>query len=843
MTSSSSSARGRGRGVSNAPAWMSSKRGDSGPGGNATISDRMTNSNRKEEVRMHGSSDHGERNNNRDSSSRMDREDGHKITSNSNGVAGNSGRDRDYGPDMDGYSEMGERGGRGGGYGYSNEYGRGPDRGDYGRPGRYYDSGRDGWGPGHGDSHGGYHGDDNNGPPHGEYGRRNNDMDRDRDRDRGGPPPRRGNGGRNNPPHLGWGDRYERDRYHNQHNHGGRGGYSEGPPPNSRRRGGRGHDFHHMNNNYNDDGGVLFHSEMEERVWLEERREKRKTRKTLFDVEPTEEQKALEEIQKAASASGNVGGFQSSISQGTGLGAEPQSSRSSSYGFGTSSAMGRSGLRSSRDGYNDRDSSGRSMSNHPQQTRHARRLYIGHLPAELSEDDVHSFFRASIETALKGITENKDEQDNKDSVFNKYIKDDPILSVYINQERRFAFVEFKTVEICTACLALDGINICQKGKVKIKRPNDYNPSHAPSINSSAELIIQKFDVSKLGIISSTVPDGPNKIFIGGLPYHLTESQVMELMGAFGAVKAFHLVKADSTATTSKGYGFVQYLDPNVTAVAVMGLNGMDMGGGKVLSARIAAQREDGAISGITDSDTSAHGGLSVLGVGTVAPIISSTSSTILGSVPPGVAPPIMKIVDGVDVEALVDFAMGIKNTAISTANNTSYYGEAATATALNTLVQTNEPLAVMQSTSNISTVDTSTILSVSNNADSNPISTNEMTTNTPSISSAPAQKSQTRVLVLLNMVMDEDFETDDDYNALFDEVKEESEKFGKMISMKIPRPTDNYAPSAIKKIYLEYSTVEDAMNAERELAGRQFGASTVTATFFDEYEYTKNNLF
>merc|ERR1740139_1065815 len=126
-------------------------------------------------------------------------------------------------------------------------------------------------------------------------------------------------------------------------------------------------------------------------------------------------------------------------------------------------------------------------SSQPQQTRHARRLYIGHLPPDLDEEEVHQFFRDAIHTAL-GET-------------NSPHADDPILSVYINKERRFAFVEFKTMDICTACLALDGVDVCNKGKVKIKRPNDYNPSLAPVASSATDSVINLFDISKLGIVS------------------------------------------------------------------------------------------------------------------------------------------------------------------------------------------------------------------------------------------------------------------------------------------------------------------------------------------------------
>jgi len=143
------------------------------------------------------------------------------------------------------------------------------------------------------------------------------------------------------------------------------------------------------------------------------------------------------------------------------------------------------------------------------------------------------------------------------------------------------------MEMTTACMALDGININGKGIIKVKRPNDYNPSLAPPQASAG---IPDFDVSKLGIVAGTVPDGPNKIFIGGLPYHLTDAQVMELLGAFGPIRAFHLVKSDPAATQSKGYCFVEYSNPEVTTIAVTGLNGMELGEGKVLSVRVAAFR-------------------------------------------------------------------------------------------------------------------------------------------------------------------------------------------------------------------------------------------------------------
>ena len=65
------------------------------------------------------------------------------------------------------------------------------------------------------------------------------------------------------------------------------------------------------------------------------------------------------------------------------------------------------------------------------------------------------------------------------------------------------------------------------------------------------------NLSLLGVVSTTVSDGPNKIFVGGLPYTLTDDNVKELLSVFGPLKSFHMVR-DPGMTTSKGYGFCEF---------------------------------------------------------------------------------------------------------------------------------------------------------------------------------------------------------------------------------------------------------------------------------------------
>ncbi|CAI9294810.1 unnamed protein product [Lactuca saligna] len=52
-------------------------------------------------------------------------------------------------------------------------------------------------------------------------------------------------------------------------------------------------------------------------------------------------------------------------------------------------------------------------------------------------------------------------------------------------------------------------------------------------------------------------EGPNRIFVGGLPYHFTEVQIRELLESFGPLRGFDLVK-DRDTENSKGYGLCVY---------------------------------------------------------------------------------------------------------------------------------------------------------------------------------------------------------------------------------------------------------------------------------------------
>ncbi|KAE9361817.1 hypothetical protein PF008_g675 [Phytophthora fragariae] len=287
----------------------------------------------------------------------------------------------------------------------------------------------------------------------------------------------------------------------------------------------------------------------------------RRRKKSNFDVRPpgvTEENAAayaaqaiLQQNMAALSGSVGPGSFgtpQASSVPSTGLCNIPSSSAQSTYN-------------------SHQDNAAYGFTGHSQQTRHARRLYVGGI-GEISEPEITAFFNDVIDRALG------EKQDGGS-----------VVSVYINRERHFAFVELRTIELTTACMNLDGVSYNGQ-PLKIRRPNDYNPATVPKDLGP----IPQLNLAALGIVSTTVSDGPGKIFIGGLPYHLNEEQVKELLQAFGPLRSFHLVK-ELSSNLSKGYGFCEYMDINVTDAACLGLNDMRLGD-KTLTVRRAMSQEN-----------------------------------------------------------------------------------------------------------------------------------------------------------------------------------------------------------------------------------------------------------
>ena len=160
----------------------------------------------------------------------------------------------------------------------------------------------------------------------------------------------------------------------------------------------------------------------------------------------------------------------------------------------------------------------------------------------------------------------------------------PVISVYLNLEKSYAFVELPSIELANACMQMDGIRWDHPtGTVilRIRRPNDYHPELVPTNLGP----IPQLNMDYLVTMGVSSPDGPGKIFVGGLPYNLPDESIIELLSAFGPVKSFNQVR-ESGNMSSKGYGFCEYYTKDVSDAAIIGLNGMPLGD-KTLTVRYA----------------------------------------------------------------------------------------------------------------------------------------------------------------------------------------------------------------------------------------------------------------
>lgn len=401
------------------------------------------------------------------------------------------------------------------------------------------------------------------------------------------------------------------------------------------------------------------------------------------------------------------------------------SAAQASGGFGMGMGMGSSGVN--------------------QATRTARRLYIGGLTVA-TEPALTAFFNELIAAVYK--------------------PGDHLVGVFLSPEKRFAFIEFKEVAMCTAALAFDGV-LFNGAQLKIKRPNDYVPAPV-----TGPPIV--FRMGGVGLVSSSVPDGPNKIFIGGLPHTLTDEQVKELLTAFGPLVGFHLVR-EAGSPTSKGYAFAEWANPAHGEMAVQGLHGMLIADKPLTVKRAAAAQ---AALERAQQASAIGGGSGALGLG---PGIAPGMMGLSGSLPP--------------MAALAAAAVNPLASAVGAAGG---FGSMPYQ-----LQQSYPPPPVLP-----------------------PPPPPPAAVGPSNASHAP--RPPTRVLRLSNMVTAADVADAAEHADIVADIREELSKFGTLTAIAVPR-----AGPLVGFVYVEFGSEASAAAAAAAMGGRTFASRRVAADFED----------
>jgi len=81
-----------------------------------------------------------------------------------------------------------------------------------------------------------------------------------------------------------------------------------------------------------------------------------------------------------------------------------------------------------------------------------------------------------------------------------------------------------------------------------------------------------------------------KIYVGGLPYSVSDGQLEELFSAHGSVESARVI-TDRMTGRSKGFGFVEMASESEAEAAINSLNGTQLGG-RTLTVNEARPREN-----------------------------------------------------------------------------------------------------------------------------------------------------------------------------------------------------------------------------------------------------------
>lgn len=100
----------------------------------------------------------------------------------------------------------------------------------------------------------------------------------------------------------------------------------------------------------------------------------------------------------------------------------------------------------------------------------------------------------------------------------------------------------------------------------------------------------------------------------------------------------------------------------------------------------------------------------------------------------------------------------------------------------------------------------------------------------------------TNVLCLMNMVTPEELVDDEDYDEIFDDIRDECSKFGRIRSLNIPRPSSDHQVPGVGKVFIEFATNNESKTASEALAGRKFASRVVVTSYFDPDKYYRNEF-
>ena len=97
--------------------------------------------------------------------------------------------------------------------------------------------------------------------------------------------------------------------------------------------------------------------------------------------------------------------------------------------------------------------------------------------------------------------------------------------------------------------------------------------------------------------------------------------------------------------------------------------------------------------------------------------------------------------------------------------------------------------------------------------------------------------------------MSSEVDNDEEYKEIVNDIRDECNKFGRVMSIYIPRTEVDKEVVGVGNAYVELYTLEESKEARRvlfaiiqQMAGRKFNRKTVKLLYFSEEKYSKKDF-
>jgi splicing factor U2AF subunit len=98
-------------------------------------------------------------------------------------------------------------------------------------------------------------------------------------------------------------------------------------------------------------------------------------------------------------------------------------------------------------------------------------------------------------------------------------------------------------------------------RIRIEKPTIF----IREFNNTKGIIVEEKEIKRT---QNYMMDSDNKLYIGGIPQTARESDIREIVEAFGQLKSFNLVKDPNDDNLNRGFCFFEYVDEKVTERAI-----------------------------------------------------------------------------------------------------------------------------------------------------------------------------------------------------------------------------------------------------------------------------------